>query len=64
MFTRFKVYDKWVWVVCFGAPLLSWLINVNTAQYLSGLRLGFLVLALTGILTFIGLWVVSYREED
>ncbi len=62
MFTRYKVYDRWVWLVCIAAPLLSYLINLNTAEYLAGLSLGFLVLALTGMLTFIGLWIFSYRE--
>lgn len=62
LFTRYKVYDKWVWVVCLLAPLLSYLINSQTAVYLSGLRLGFLVLAVTGFITYIGLWVVSFRD--
>ncbi len=64
IFTQYKIYDKWVWVVCLGAPVLSYIFNLFAPYLLGGLTLGFLVLAVTGILTFLGLWVISYREEE
>lgn len=54
--------DKWVPLICIAAPVLSWIINSNSDIVLGGFKLGFLVLALNGMLTFAGLWMVSGRR--
>lgn len=60
--TRRKVRDQWSILICILAPILSWLVDKNSDILLGGFTLGFLILALNGLLTFIGLWMVSYRE--
>jgi hypothetical protein len=48
-------------VICVAAPILTYLLD----QYLTanGINLGFLTLALNGMLTFVGLWLVSRGEN-
>ena len=59
--TRRPVNDRLVIPVCLLAPLLSYLINENRELLLGGFELGFLLLALNGLLTFAGLWLISKR---
>lgn len=59
---NYQVRDRWAPLVCIAAPLISWLIDANSAALLGGFTFGFLIVALNGWLTFIGLWAVSYKE--
>lgn len=60
--TKLKIKDKWVVIVCLLAPLLTWILDVNSADWFNGFQFGFLSLALNGILTFIGLWMISLKQ--
>jgi len=60
LFTRLKVRDHLVIYVCLAAPLLTWGIEWECKQWLD---VGFLTILINGLLTFAGLWVISYREE-
>ncbi len=62
MFTRRRVRDRWVVWVCLAAPVLSYFINAHPERFLFGFQLGFLIIALNGLLTFLGLWAISYSE--
>ncbi|MEM1325846.1 MAG: sodium:solute symporter [Bacteroidota bacterium] len=60
MFTNRRIVQPLlVPVICIVAPVATYLLD----QYLTsmGVTLGFLTLALNGVLTFLGLWVVSQR---
>lgn len=59
MMTKRKIRDRWALIVCLAAPLLSYWINLNSADWFNGFQLGFLILALNGLLTFIGLYIIS-----
>lgn len=59
LFTRRPVKDKWVPVVCVLSPLLSYVINLNSEALLGGYRFGFEILILNGLLTFLGLCLIS-----
>jgi Na+/proline symporter len=61
LFTKFKVRDQWVVPVCIIAPILTWLIEINSKQWFD---VGFLTILINGLLTFFGLFAISYREED
>lgn len=50
---------KWLVVICLASPLLSYLLNLYSAQLFYGFTFGFLILALNGLLTFVGLWLIS-----
>lgn len=61
LMTQRSVRDKWVVLICIACPLLSFAADKFSAQLLGGLNLGFLILALNGALTFLGLWLISSR---
>ena len=54
LFTKFSIRDKWVPLVCILSPVLSYIIDVNSAAWL-GFEFGFFILILNGLLTFLGL---------
>ncbi len=64
LLTRLKVREKLVIPVCLLAPLISYLVDVNSAKYLFGFQFGYTILALNGLLTFLGLLAISYKEYE
>ncbi len=64
MFTKRKLRDNLVIPVCLAAPVLSYLINYNSKVWFNGFEFGFLIIALNGLVTFFGLWAISYEGEE
>lgn len=62
MLTRRQIRDQWVVAVCVAAPVLTWVLVDLAARYFS-FQFGFLNLALNGLLSFLGLWLISKREK-
>lgn len=62
MFTKRPVRDKAVPYLCLICPILSYIINVNSKTLFGGYEFGFEILILNGLLTFIGLWLLSNRQ--
>ena len=63
LFTKIRVKDKYIPVVAILAPVLSYIINYRSADYL-GYQFGFELIILNGLLTVIGMWIVSKKRED
>lgn len=61
MFTKREVNDKFIPLVCILSPILSYLININSVDWLNGYHFGFELLILNGLICFIGLWVIRKR---
>jgi solute:Na+ symporter, SSS family len=61
MMTRWQVRDRWVPIVCVLSPILCYVINLNSVEWLNGYRFGFELLILNGLLTFMGLGLLSIR---
>jgi len=59
LLTHRKVLDKRVLPVVLLAPVLSYFINVFSEELFWGFQFGFLIVALNGLLTFVGLWMIS-----
>ena len=57
--TKRIVRDNLVIPICIAAPVLSYFINMYSDVLFGGLELGFLILAVNGLLTFIGLYIIS-----
>lgn len=57
--TKRELKDRWAPLVCIVAPVISAIIDMNSKNWFGGLELGFLTLALNGLLTFIGLYLLS-----
>ncbi len=64
LFTPLQVRDRWVWLIGLLAPVLSFVIDYYAPRILGGFEFGFLILALNGLLTFLGLLAISYREYE
>ncbi len=55
LFTKWKLKDKWVPVVAVVAPVLSYIIKLNSERWFNGYQIGFELLLINGLITFIGL---------
>lgn len=64
MVTRLRVRDRYVIPVCLAAPVISFFIDRYSADLLAGFQFGFLIIALNGFLTFLGLLAISYKEYE
>lgn len=49
-------------VVCLLSPLICYIVSANAAKWFNGFQIGIVLLLLNGLLTFVGLWMVS-RER-
>ncbi|MEY3398212.1 MAG: hypothetical protein RL220_806 [Bacteroidota bacterium] len=59
LMSKRKVRDGLVPLVCLIAPLLSYLISLNSKAWLGGYEFGFELLILNGALTYLGLFSIS-----
>lgn len=55
MLTKRAVNDKWVPYLCMASPILCYFINSNSQQWF-GYTIGFELIVLNGLITFILLW--------
>jgi len=62
IFSSYKIRDKYVIAICLAAPILTYFLTVN--DLFVGFKLGFLNIALNGILTFLGLLTIAYYEPS
>jgi Na+/proline symporter len=62
--TRWRVRKAHVPAVCVCALVLTYLIDSHSAAWFSGLQLGFLKIAVSGLLTFAGLWSIRERKPS
>ncbi len=61
--TKKSPNDKWVPIVCVLAPIMAFIINVNSEDWLWGYKFGFEILILNGLLTFAGLVIIQRRVQ-
>ncbi len=61
-YTKRTLIDSYAPYVCIAAPVLTYIINANSELLLFGYQFGFELLILNGLLTFLGLWGISYAE--
>ena len=62
LFTKWIVHDKLVPVIAIAAPVLSYIISINSLAWF-GFEFGFFILILNGSLTFLGL-ILARRKHD
>jgi Na+/proline symporter len=58
-----KIKDKWVILVCILSPIVTYLLDSNAANWFNGFQFGNTIIALNGILTMIGLWIISKKID-
>lgn len=57
--TRSKLPGWPVLLVCLLAPVISFIIDSSSAQWLGGFQFGNMIIALNGLITFAGLYIIS-----
>jgi len=62
LFTKWNVKDKLVPVVAIAAPILSYIISINSLVWF-GFEFGFFILILNGLLTFLGLVLLRRKHH-
>lgn len=62
LFTKKRVKDKWVPVICLISPVICILLNDHSMELFNGYKFGFEMLIVNGAITFIGLLGISERD--
>jgi Na+/proline symporter len=64
IFTRRSLkYPRWVPLVCLASPLLSYVLSRYSVAW-SGYKIGIELLIINGLLTYIGLFLLSEKKKD
>lgn len=61
--TKKHIKDKYVWIIAIVAPLLSYFLNMYSAELLNGYKIGFEILIVNGFLTFLGLLLITKKTK-
>ncbi|GGK59148.1 sodium:solute symporter [Rufibacter glacialis] len=64
VFTNRPVRDSLVPFLCVVAPILTYIISLNSVDWFWGYEFGFEVLILNGFLTFMGLYAISRKKTE
>jgi len=64
IFTKHKIKDKWAWLVAVVPVILVAIVGNIPAEKLGGYVVGYELLPINGLLTFIGLWLIRDRKVD
>ena len=59
MFNKRPVLDRAVPFICLASPVLTYIVNENSAAWFGGYQFGFERLLLNGLFAYAGLWAVS-----
>lgn len=63
LFTKLQVRDKLVPLVCILSPAISYLLSLNSEKLFGGYKIGLEILLINGMITFIGLWLISRKDH-
>ena len=63
IYTKVQLKDEYVWIVAIIAPIVSYFINEYSVDLLSGYQIGFEILIINGILTFLGLILIRRKQN-
>ena len=63
IFTKKRILDKWVWLIVAISVIITLIIgNINT-DYLGGYKVGYELLPINGMITFMGLILISRKQN-
>lgn len=63
IFTKNQLKDKYVWIIAIIAPIVSYFINSYSVDLLNGYQIGFEILIVNGLLTFLGLILIRRKQH-
>ena len=61
--TKMNIKDQYVIPIAIITPIIAYIVNANSEAWFGGLKLGFMIIVLTGLLCFIGLYLISKPKE-
>tara|TARA_R110000787_G_scaffold136193_6_gene248692 strand:+ start:8406 stop:9854 length:1449 start_codon:yes stop_codon:yes gene_type:complete len=61
--TKSQIKDKYVWIIAVIAPIVSFIINQYSVDLLNGYQIGFEILIINGLLTFLGLILIRRQQN-
>jgi len=61
MYTKLKVKDRWVPLVGIASPVICFFISTYSEELFNGYQFGFELLIVNGLITMLGLWLISKR---
>jgi SSS family transporter len=61
--TKKHLKDNYVWIIAIIAPIVSYFINMYSVDLLNGYQIGFEILIVNGLLTFLGLLFISKSSK-
>ncbi|MBS1729255.1 MAG: sodium:solute symporter [Bacteroidetes bacterium] len=53
----------WTTLICIAAPILCYLLSIEASKWLGGYQIGIELLLINGIITFIGLLIISTKKR-
>jgi len=63
LFTKFKVKDIFVPVICILSPVFCYFLSEHSENWLSGYKFGFELLILNGLITFLSLFIILNKKK-
>ncbi|NRA92735.1 MAG: sodium:solute symporter [Psychroserpens sp.] len=63
IFTKKHLKDQYVWIIAILAPIVSYFLNLYSVDLLNGYQIGFEILIVNGLITFLGLWAISLKSN-
>ena len=63
-FTKRPVNDRFVPFICIAAPIITYILNENSADWFNGYKFGFERLIINGLITFVGLWLLKGSKSS
>ncbi len=61
IFTKQRILDKWVWLIISVSVTLTLIIGNLNSDYLGGYKIGYELLPINGIITYLGLILISRK---
>ncbi len=63
LYSKRVVPDKWIPVICLMAPLLSVILDQNSAKWFNGYEFGYGILVVNSLISLIGLFILSKKNN-
>tara|TARA_S200000501_G_C20486909_1_gene596478 strand:- start:22 stop:627 length:606 start_codon:yes stop_codon:yes gene_type:complete len=63
IFTKKRILDKWVWLIVAISVIITLIIGNINPDYLGGYKVGYELLPINGIITFMGLILISRKQN-
>lgn len=64
IFSKRKIRDRLVPLICILAPGICYVLDTNSVHWMNGYRFGYELLILNGILTYLGLYFISFKQTN